>query len=328
MANPPLRLISADELKTIPPTEYLGTTKFVARGLNVVFGPSGAYKSFYTLDAALRIAQSKSVVYVAAEGVGGLHRRVEAWCEHNKSAPGWIHFVDREVNLLDQSAVKILAQSAHEIKPVMVVFDTLARCIPGGDENSAKDMGVAVRNAGMLQRSLQTAIAWVHHTNRAERGERGSGALRGAADGMIEVFPNGDGSIRVSCSKTKDDEPWTEQQYRFHTINQTGSGVLIPSVGYSISDYSDLEVRILDFLDLDTFSSAGARTAQIVNALNISERTIYRLLSHLKRDEMIRQSKNGDPYYLTEDGRDLLQARKKIRSKDPEVMEIQQDKPA
>lgn len=304
MANPPLRLIPADKLAELPPTKILGTTRFVARGLNVVFGPSGAFKSFYTLDASLRIAQSHPVVYVAAEGVGGLYRRVAAWCEHNQRGPGQAYFVDREVNLLNSEQVAAFGKCAAEVKPAMVVFDTLARCIPGGDENSAKDMGVAVQAAGVLQRGLKTAVTWVHHSNRAERGERGSGALRGASDAMIEVFPNGDGSIRVSCSKSKDEEPWVSEQFSFKAIER--SGVLVPTVGYATLEYSTTELQILDFLALDTFRTAGARVAQIVNALNIPERTIYRLLSHLKSESQITQSKHGDPFTLTDDGRDTI----------------------
>ncbi len=304
MSNTPLRLIPADRLGKIPPTERLGVTKFVAHGLNVVFGPSGAYKSFYTLDASLRIAQSDPIVYIAGEGVGGLNNRVLAWCEHNKRGPGRSYFVERAVNLLNQSDVNNLITLAAKVKPVLVVFDTLARCIVGADENSAKDIGIAVASTNMVQRSLGCATNWVHHTNRAERGERGSGAIRGASDNMIEVFPNGDGSVRISCSKSKDEEHWVDEQLSFLPVLK--SGVLIPTSGYAALEYSDLEMRILEFLSLETFKQSGARVVQMVNALNIPERTIYRLLSHLKSDCQISQGKMGDPYRLTDDGRVLL----------------------
>jgi hypothetical protein len=317
VANPPLRLIPADKLGDLPPTEILGTTRFVARGLNVVFGPSGAYKSFYTLDASLRIAQTQPVVYVAAEGVGGLFRRVAAWCEYNECRPGKAYFVDREVNLLNSEQVASFGKCASEVKPAMVVFDTLARCIPGGDENSARDMGVAVQAAGVLQRGLKAAVTWIHHSNRAERGERGSGALRGASDAMIEVFPNGDGSIRVSCSKSKDEEPWISEQLSFKPVGK--SGVLVPTVGYASMQYSSTELQILDFLALDTFRTAGAKVSQMVNALNIPERTIYRLLSHLKSEAQITQSKLGDPFTLTEAGRATVC---QTSAKPPEITEI------
>lgn len=300
MANPPLRLIPASELGDLPPTERLGLTKFVVGGLNIVFGPSGCYKSFYTLDAALRIAQSKPIIYVVGEGLGGIHRRVEAWCQHNATPPGQAYFINREVNLLDKADVQRFGAIADPVKPALVVFDTLARCLIGGDENSAKDMGLAISSASLLQHGLKTAVTWVHHTNKAERGERGSGALRGASDSMIEIFPNGDGSVRVSCSKSKDDEPWVDEQFSFLPVLK--SGVLVPSVGYATLKYSDQEMRILEFLHLSAFHGPGAKVAQITNALNIPERTIYRMISHLKNDWQITQGKHGDPYHLTDEG--------------------------
>lgn len=318
MAKSNLRLIPASELGDLPPTERLGLTKFVAGGLNVVFGPSGCYKSFYTLDAALRIAQSKPIVYVVGEGLGGIHRRVQAWCEHNRCGPGEAYFIGHEVNLMDVAEVKKFSVVAESVKPVVVIFDTLARCLLGGDENSAKDMGMAVSSASLLQEKLRTAVTWVHHTNKAERGERGSGALRGASDSMIEMFPNGDGSVRISCSKSKDEEPWVDEQYSF--LKVLNSGVLVPTVGYSAAEYSDLEMRILDFLSLATFKTSGARIMQIVGALNIPERTIYRLLSHLKRDLLIDQGKKGDPFLLTDEGLYVLRQHQKSP---PDITEIE-----
>lgn len=318
MAKRSLRLISASELATLPPTEWLGTTKFVKRGLNVVFGPSGSYKSFYVLDACLRVAQSKPIIYIAGEGVGGLHRRVSAWCEHNASGPGHAYFVSRAVNLLDRAQVQEFCVLSQPIQPAIVVFDTLARCIPGADENSARDMGLAIASTDHINDSLKTTPIWIHHSNKAERGERGSGAVRGASDNMIEIYPNGDGSIRISCSKSKDEERWADQQFSFQSV--LDSGVLIPSVGYATFQYSDQEIRILDFLSLPTFKPAGARVVQIMNSLSITERTIYRLLSHLKHDDLISQGKAGDPYYLTDAGSAILRSHQKT---DPEITEIQ-----
>lgn len=299
-----LRLVTVEQLKNLPPTQILGDTKFIARGLNVVYGASGAFKSFYALDAALHIAQTAPVIYTAAEGVGGMYKRVSAWCQYNGLPPGQIHFVCEEVNLLDPANIKNLIEIAAPIKPEMMVFDTLARCIPGGDENSAKDMGLAVRNSTVIQRQLTTAITWIHHTNRADKGERGSGAIRGAADTMIEISANGDNIIRVSCSKLKDDDPWMTEEFRFEAVGT--SGVLVPNSLGDTSKLSAAEIQILEFLALEVFDPGGAKGIQIVNALNISERKIYHTLSHLKRELHIAHDSKGDPYRLTAKGKALI----------------------
>jgi predicted transcriptional regulator len=299
----PVRLIPAGELSNLPPTEILSGTKLIARGFNVVFGASGAFKSFYTLDAALSLAQSAPIVYVAAEGAGGLHRRVSAWCEHNNLTPGHLYFVCQEINLLDNLHVQSLIKVSTPLKPMMTVFDTLARCIPGGDENSAKDMGLAVRNSAIIQRELECAVTWIHHTNRAERGERGSGAMRGAADSMIELTANGDNVIRVSCSKLKDGDPWITEELRFKSVGD--SGVLVYD-DLNSSKLSAQEIQILEFLALEVFETSGAKAIQIVNGLNISERHIYRMLSHLKHELTLTHDSKGDPYRLTDKGKKIV----------------------
>jgi hypothetical protein len=298
-----LKLISVEQLGKLPPTEILGKTRLIARGLNVIYGASGAYKSFYTLDAALSVAQTAPVIYVAAEGVGGMFKRVSAWCEHNNTEPGQILFLCEEVNLLDSSYVKNLIEIAAPINPALVAFDTLARCIPGGDENSAKDMGLAVRNSTIIQRTLSSAIAWIHHTNRADKGERGSGAIRGAADAMIEISANGDSVIRVSCSKLKDDDPWATEELKFLPVG--ASGVLVPSTG-TTAKLSAIELQILEFIALPVFETSGARAIQIVNGLNISERHVYRMLSHLKEELTLMHGSRGDPYHITGKGLALI----------------------
>ena len=308
MAHPPLRLIPAEKLGDLPPPENLGTTRFVARGLNVVFGASGSYKSFYVLGKALQIAQSAPVLYVAAEGSHGLNARVSAWCQHHQSSPGNLHFLCNEINLRDESAVQQLGKTTAKLDPKLIVIDTLARCMLGGDENSAKDVGMAIHGCFLLQQAFSASVCVIHHNNRADRGERGSGALRGAADTMMEVVAGGDGLIRISCSKSKDSEPWDTEVLTFKPINQTG--VLIPAsqtLTLSLS-LTPVEKQIVEFLGLSVFDTIGAQVQQVINALNISERHVYRLLSGLKNRGLAEHAKKGLPMKLTDIGLEILRS--------------------
>jgi predicted transcriptional regulator len=232
---------------------------------------------------------------------------VAAWCEYYDQPPGELYFVCQEINLLSTAAIKSFIASTSSLKPALVVFDTLARCIPGGDENTAKDMGMAVANSATIQREMDCAVTWVHHANRAERGERGSGAMRGAADAMIELTANGDSVIRVICSKLKDDEAWPTEELRFHQVGD--SGVLITEDMPDTSKLSAQELQVLEFLSLEVFETSGARALQIVNGLNISERHIYRMLSHLKHELTLTHDSKGDPYRLTDKGKTIVRQR-------------------
>lgn len=306
MSKSPFQPLRVSDLAKLPPTEILSGTHFVARGLNVIFGASGAFKSFYTLDTALRVAQTAPVVYVAAEGAGGLYRRITAWCDYHQKPHGDIYLICKELNLLSPENVQAFITTIKPLKPVLIILDTLARCIPGGDENSAKDMGIAVRHSSVIQREVNTGVTWVHHTNRADRGERGSGAIRGAADAMIEVSATGDGVIRVTCSKSKDDAPWPHESLMFRPVND--SGVLIPAVDFSTIaiNLTQVESDILEFISLSVFESASAQTHEIINALNISQRHVYRLLSGLKNKGLTQDVKKGHPTTLTDIGREVL----------------------
>ena len=274
----------------------------------MTFGPSGTYKSFYMLGQALQVSQELPVVYVAAEGSSGLSSRITAWSEYTGLQSDNLRLVCEEVNLRDDTVVGRLIQSLMPINPKLVVFDTLARCLVGGDENSARDVGQAIHNCSRIQRAFTAAVSLVHHSNKADKGERGSGALRGASDCMIEIATSGDGLIRVSCSKVKDAEPWEPESYTFRSIN--GSGVLTPATEAILISLrlTPIEKQILEFISMSIFDSVGAQVQQIINALNISERHVYRLLSGLKNRGLAERGRQGFPIELTDMGKEIVSA--------------------
>ena len=87
------------------------------------------------------------------------------------------------------------------------MLDTLARTF-SGDENSAADMGDYIRAAERLQAGVgagRRTVLVVHHSGKATgKGARGSSALLGAVDTMIEVAKN-NSRVTVRNSKQKDD---------------------------------------------------------------------------------------------------------------------------
>jgi len=296
-----LRLVSAPELANYPSVKHLADTHLVAKGLNVLFGPSGCFKSFYMLHQALSIAQTEPVLYVAAEGVSGLNVRIQAWCDYWQRKSDSLHFILHEINLRETPDDLIKQVKVDLPGTSLVVFDTYARCLFGGDENAAKDTGIAIQHCAKIQRGLDCAVTLVHHTNKAERGERGSSAMRGAADAMIEMSDT-DGIIRVMCSKAKDGQPWETELYRFLPVLE--SGVLLPADVVSESEeLTQKEFKILEFLTLPVFDPYGATAKQIGDALNIPAASLFRILSHLKSNSHVSQAQKGDPYHVTDFGR-------------------------
>jgi putative DNA primase/helicase len=77
----------------------------------------------------------------------------------------------------------------------MVIFDTLSRSIPGGDENKAEDMTMTVKAADYLRDRFGAATVYVHHSGKdPEKGARGHSALFAAADLVLRVM---DGAATV-----------------------------------------------------------------------------------------------------------------------------------
>ena len=55
----------------------------------------------------------------------------------------------------------------------LIVVDTLARSMGAGDENTAKDIAMFIRNCDLLRQSTGAHVMLIHHTGKDEgRGAR------------------------------------------------------------------------------------------------------------------------------------------------------------
>lgn len=304
-ATPPKwELLHHSELHKIPPSYHLINGMIVACGFNVMYGLSGGGKSFITIDLCARIAQKMKVYYVAAEGASGYDPRKQAWELANKKSAGELYFIGKEVNLFSETETDEFIDAFKTHTPQLIVFDTLAMCMRGGDENSARDMGIVISNCRRIQKQLNTAILVVHHTGKSGNSERGSSALRGAADSMIEVS-NSDGLITVESSKLKDGKPFDTYHMR---LVEFGTSVA-PMFATKVIDVpgqalTKTEKAVLEALNLAIFAESGAKSSQLKDHLNnVPINTLYKVLSRLKQQNLIVQGVKGDPFSITEAGK-------------------------
>lgn len=173
----------------------------------VIYGPSGSGKSFFTADIAQHIATGAPwrgrkvtrglVVYVASEAGASILKRFVAWRDNRisetlESIP--LAILTRGPNLIAGTDFEILAaqltamQQETSLPLMMVVFDTLSRSMPGGDENNAEDMTRAVRSADHLRDQFNCATVFVHHSGKdSTQGARGHSSLFAAADLVLRV---------------------------------------------------------------------------------------------------------------------------------------------
>ena len=191
--------------------------------MSVLYGDSNVGKTFVAMDMAYHIAaglpyagmktQQMAVLYVAMEGQRGASRRVQALREKFKPTeePPFSLLksaVDLRHPEIDLNAF-IAMLKAEDMRPHkigLIVVDTLARAMAGGDENSPVDMGAVVTNVGAVQAAIDAHIMIVHHTGKDKaKGARGHSSLRAATDTELEVS---EGLIAVT--KQRDlDKSWT-----------------------------------------------------------------------------------------------------------------------
>ena len=151
--------------------------------------------------------QKGHVVYIVAEGTGGITKRVRAWMR-NKGVVTieGAFFVLASPQPRNDDDLQALITSVKPHNPTLIIFDTLAQTAVGADENSSQHMGEWVNACRQLRAATNAAVLAIHHTGKTGDIERGSSALRAAADSMSLVKRSGHGTITLKNDKQKDDE--------------------------------------------------------------------------------------------------------------------------
>lgn len=301
-----LQWLTPEKTRSLPPLTYLLADFIPKGGLVMLYGRSGAGKSFLALDWAAQVAKHGKVLYLVTEGQGGFPQRIAAWeAFHARPMGQMILFGFQAVNLLDEhQADELLTRLVH-LQPALVVFDTLVNCTPGADENSTKDMGRAMQVCQRMVKESGAAVLLVHHKTKNGEWERGSTVLRAAMDVMVEIDERG-GLYTVSCGKTKDAAPFPERYYRLQPIAE--SGVLVPTDRAEWHDYhkplNGPERAVLAVMAEEDFVGKGVRVPDLAGQLpTITERTIYRALRTLKRRGLVEQAQARAPYAIAEKGK-------------------------
>lgn len=190
--------------------------------LALIYGEPGSGKTFLATDLMMHIAlgrpwfrravTSGAVLYVACEGTAGISNRLEAIRRRvNPPAQVPIAVVPAVVNLgpggrdaerVIEAAAAVKAKTAQPVR--LIVIDTLARAMGGGDENTSQDMGAFIGACDKIRTETGATVLIVHHKGKAQgSGARGSSSLIGAVDTAIEVEKR-EGTRVATVVKQKD----------------------------------------------------------------------------------------------------------------------------
>lgn len=331
------KIRSRDDLINAPDPKYLIDQVFPERGLAVLFGSPGVGKTFCALGISLSICTglqwlgyntcNGSVIYITSEGLNGLKLRLQAWESYHEVKAENFGYVTEAPNFLIEDEIQLLIEaieSSHIKKPSLIVIDTLARHMIGGDENSAQHMGAFIANADKIRTLFNSAVIIVHHTTK-KRGssteERGSSALRGAADTMLLMDKNKK-VTSIKCEKQKDSEPFENILVALKGVNisnNTNSCVLVKV---------DADVELEDKLDKDKekilnalyqAGEEGLRTKYILDITGIPQSSYHRHREYLVIHGFI--AYNAQNYYtLTSKGVEHCSHSQKLSSNSHESL--------
>lgn len=197
-------------------------------------GAPGTGKSFIALGMSLAIAAPDmgmweqypvrshgDVLYIAAEGGGGMWERVAAWCEANGISPDRVrpHWYPTAFNWQLGSAYEsaVLMERIRVMRPALVVVDTKARCTDSSDENDSTSQASVIRVCDTIRQETGACVLVIHHSTRSGANPRGSSAWDGAVDIDLRIVCEGEGSDRqliVKCHKRKDEEDQCSHWFR------------------------------------------------------------------------------------------------------------------
>jgi predicted ATP-dependent serine protease len=273
-----VRLLTLDQIDALPDLEFLIDGVLPCTSLCMLYGEPGCGKTFIALSMAMSIADGTPwlkrqtregpVLYIAAEGVGGMKYRLRAYRRRHETDGTNIRFLPEPIQLFDDDALKGLQGNlaAGGFKPRLVIVDTLARVTVEADENSARDMGQVVKAVDSLRRDLDSTVLLIHHTRKKGDLERGSSALRGAADVVIECKKSGEQIVVARCAKMKDAEPFADIKIGLEKVDLGGGrSSLVAGVAPPFSKPTPKHVDILVEI-LKRALVMGARSIPILSA--------------------------------------------------------------
>ncbi len=213
-----LQLFTPADCTNAPARGYIIKKMIAPRDVVCIFGAPGAGKSTIAPHLGYQVALGESafglrtkqgkVLYVAAEDTHGMKNRVAALRRRNGDTPDF-YVVDGVADLLgdgdgDSSDLAALREYVDDLRPALIVIDTLAIAFPNLEENDAQSMN----RVNAIARSLthrDAAVVIIHHGTKAEgTTPRGHSVLNGALDITLQLLPpDSDGVIRGKFGKNR-----------------------------------------------------------------------------------------------------------------------------
>lgn len=224
-----LPLVFARDAQADSDLDFIVDDFLVAKSFSMMYGKSGAGKSFVALDLAAHVALGKpwlghettlgAVLYVAAEGAAGIQKRLVALQKHFGVNDFPLAVVAAQVTVTrkdDRRAILAAVEStasALGLPVSLIILDTL-NAVMEGDENSSVDMRSLNAAVKAIIGATGAHVMVIHHSGKdAAKGARGHSSLRAAVDTELEIADN-----CLRASKQRDAESADVRRFERRTI--------------------------------------------------------------------------------------------------------------
>ncbi|WP_326546097.1 AAA family ATPase [Mycolicibacterium sp. ND9-15] len=305
-------LLTRSALRTLPNPAPLIDNVLDKGTCALLYGHRGTFKTFIALDWALcgatgrpwqgRATERGRVLYIAAEGAFGAKGRIDAWETgwHTSVSDENFAVLPRPVNLNTPADVANLGALIDWGGYSFVLIDTMARCMVGADENSAKDTGLIVdRLYWLLDRTpgRRGVVLGVHHTGKDAKTLRGSSAFEAGVDTVYSTTRD-DGVVILNREKRKDGPEADRHELRLDLIEGSGSGTLsaVNLSTWGVERPERAERLFATFRHY--FSTTGASKSELRKVSDLTDGTFYRALDDLlKCGDLINDGTDKRPFY-------------------------------
>jgi AAA domain-containing protein len=285
-----------------------------AEAVSMVYGHSGTGKSFWALDMALCIATGRKwneravrpgvVIYVAGEGTSGYKARLEAWEQKHGVRAEEFSLRPEPVRLWHnpESVQRFLNDvTGANVRPVLVVLDTLGTCLGGANENDNGQMRELLDSAEAISRVWGAAVLLVHHTPKVGEGARGAQALQ---DGVaMHARLQGDGKTygTLTCTKQKDAAPFAPIRRTLHKVSlENGAEALTFAEEYKTGPRDSTKRRMPwpHIRALLQRSPSPMTPRMVAEALQMRREAAYQQLTRAEKRGEVSQMEGSAAYAL------------------------------
>lgn len=221
------KLIPYEDIKPTLNGSWLVKTFIPRNGVGLIFGASGTYKSFIAVDLLTAIAANHShwgeariknpgaIVYICAEGMGGIENRIIAARRKYKIEDGThlpFYLIKTRPRLGVEDGDKnelinaIKAQVPEGTNIAAVIVDTLSQSLGGGEENGS---GTQILLGALtdIATTFDCVTIAVHHVGKGDdKRARGHSSLEGNPDFQWFIEKQDTLHTRITLAKMKDGE--------------------------------------------------------------------------------------------------------------------------